>query len=165
MEVVTTPDDPGLSFGAAASAYDRARPPYPDEVVDWLLDDVDGPVVDIGAGTGKLTAALAARRDGVVAVEPDAAMREVLKAGIPGIDARAGSAEELPLSDGTVRLVTMAQAWHWVDVPQASAEVGRVLGRPGRLGLVWNYRSSADEWVVRLSAAPSRVTHSSASDR
>lgn len=151
MEVVT-PDDPALSFGAAADAYDRARPPYPDEVVDWLLDGVAGPVVDVGAGTGKLTAALAARRDGVVAVEPDAGMRSLLTR-IPGIDTRAGSAEDLPLDDGTASLVTMAQAWHWVDVPRASAELAKVLGRPGRLGLVWNYRAAADEWVVRLSAA------------
>ncbi|WP_188110465.1 class I SAM-dependent methyltransferase [Aeromicrobium ginsengisoli] len=147
-----TPDDPALSFGAAADTYDRARPPYPDEVVDWLLDGVAGPVVDVGAGTGKLTAALAARRDGIVAVEPDAGMRSLL-ARIPGIDARAGSAEEVPVSDGATSLVTMAQAWHWVDVPRASAELARVLDRPGRLGLVWNYRSAADEWVVRLSAA------------
>jgi len=151
MDVVT-PDDPALSFGAAADAYDRARPPYPDEVVDWLLEGVDGPVADVGAGTGKLTAALVARRDGVVAAEPDAGMRRILGQ-IPGIEARAGSAEDLPLHDGSVGLVTMAQAWHWVDVPRASAEIARVLRRPGRLGLVWNYRSSADEWVVRLSAA------------
>ncbi|KRC63369.1 hypothetical protein ASE12_00500 [Aeromicrobium sp. Root236] len=151
MEVVT-PDDPALSFGAAADAYDRARPPYPDEVVDWLLDGVDGPVTDVGAGTGKLTTALAARRDGVVAVEPDPGMRAILGQ-IPGIDSHGGSAENLPLGDGAASLVTMAQAWHWVDVPRASAEIARVLRRPGRLGLVWNYRSSADAWVVRLSAA------------
>jgi len=149
---VVTPDDPALSFGAAAEAYDRARPPYPDEIVDWLLDGVAGPVLDVGAGTGKLTAALAARRDGVVAVEPDTGMRSLL-ARIPGIGVRAGSAEDLPLADGVASLATMAQAWHWVDVPRASAELARVLGRPGRLGLVWNYRSLADEWVVRLSAA------------
>jgi SAM-dependent methyltransferase len=152
MEVVTTPEDPALSFGAAADAYDRARPPYPDEVVDWLLDGVDGPVADVGAGTGKLTASLAARREGVVAVEPDAGMRAILER-TPGIDALAGSAEALPLRDGSVSLVTMAQAWHWVDVSWASAEIARALGRPGRLGLVWNYRSSADEWVVRLTSA------------
>ena len=151
MEVVT-PDDPALSFGAAADAYERARPPYPDEVVDWLIEGVDGPVADVGAGTGKLTASLAARRQAVVAVEPDAGMRKLLEQ-VPGIDARAGSAEDLPLADGTASLVTMAQAWHWVDVPRASAEIARVLRRPGRLGLVWNYRSSADEWFVRLSAA------------
>jgi len=71
---------------------------------------------------------------------------------IPGIDVCAGSAEDLPLADGSAGVVTMAQAWHWVDVPRASAEVARVLARPGRLGLVWNYRAVADEWVARLSA-------------
>ncbi|WP_159540786.1 class I SAM-dependent methyltransferase [Aeromicrobium sp. 9AM] len=150
---MTTPDQHALSFGAAAGAYDRARPPYPDEVVDWLLEGVDGPVVDVGAGTGKLTAALAARRDGVIAVEPDDGMRAVLAAQLPSVDSRPGSAEDLPLDDGSAGLVTMAQAWHWVDVPRASAEVGRVVRRPGRLGLVWNYRSDADEWVTRLGEA------------
>jgi SAM-dependent methyltransferase len=153
MEVVMPPDDHALSFGAAADAYDRARPSYPDEVVDWLLDGVEGPVVDVGAGTGKLTTSLAARRADVVAVEPDAGMRTVLGVRIPGVDARDGSAEDLPLVDGSASLVTMAQAWHWVDVSRATAEIVRALGRPGRLGLVWNYRSPADEWVARLGTA------------
>jgi SAM-dependent methyltransferase len=154
MEGVTTPDDDhALSFGAAADAYDRARPSYPDEVVDWLLDGVSGLIVDVGAGTGKLTNSLAARRDGVVAVEPDASMRKILEARVPGADARNGSAEQLPLTANSASLVTMAQAWHWVDVPKASAEIARALGRPGRLGLVWNYRSPADPWVSRLSTA------------
>jgi SAM-dependent methyltransferase len=89
MEVVETPDnEPALSFGSAADAYDRARPPYPDAAVDWLLDGVDGSVVDIGAGTGKLTASLAERRDDVLTVEPDPAMRAVLEARIPRIEVR-----------------------------------------------------------------------------
>ena len=150
-----TSDDHALSFGAAAEAYDRARPTYPDDVVDWLLDGVDGLVVDVGAGTGKLTQSLAARHEDVVAVEPDAAMRAILHAKIPGADARDGTAVHLPLAAGAgaASLVTMAQAWHWVDVPSASAEIARALARPGRLGLVWNYRSPADPWVSRLSAA------------
>ncbi|MFC5678668.1 class I SAM-dependent methyltransferase [Aeromicrobium endophyticum] len=150
---MSTSDDRALSFGAAAEAYDRARPSYPDEVVDWLLDGVDGPVADVGAGTGKLTSSLAARHGDVVAVEPDAQMREILQATVPGADARDGTAEHLPLGAGSTSLLTMAQAWHWVDVPRASAEAARVLARPGRLGLVWNYRSPADPWVSRLSAA------------
>jgi SAM-dependent methyltransferase len=148
-----TSDDHALSFGAAADDYDRARPTYPDAVVDWLLDGVDGLVVDIGAGTGKLTQSLVARSGHVVAVEPDAEMRTILHAKVPRVDARDGTAEHLPLAAGVASLVTMAQAWHWVDVPAASAEVARVLGRPGRLGLVRNYRSHADPWVTRLSTA------------
>jgi SAM-dependent methyltransferase len=146
-------DDHALSFGAAAGDYDRARPTYPDDVVDWLLDGVDGLVVDVGAGTGKLTQSLAARHGDVVAVEPDAEMRKVLHVNVPDADARHGTAERLPLADGSASLVTMAQAWHWADVPTASAEIARTLGRPGRLGLVWNYRSPADPWVSRLSTA------------
>src|SRR5690349_310742 len=119
MDVVTTPHDPALSFGAAADAYDRARPSYPAEVVDWLLEGVDGPVVDVGAGTGKLTASLAARRDAVVAVEPDDGMRAVLAAQLAGVDARAGTAEAMPLESACAGLVTSAQAWHWVDVARA----------------------------------------------
>lgn len=153
MENVMSPDEHALSFGAAAEAYDRARPPYPDAAVEWLLDGVDGPVVDVGAGTGKLTASLAARRVNVVAVEPDPAMRDLLATRLPGVDALPGSAEHLPLEDGSAALVTLAQAWHWVDVRAAAAEIARVLTRPGRLGLVWNYRWEGDEWIVRLADA------------
>ena len=147
------PIDPATSFGTAAEAYDRARPGYPDPVVAWLLDGVEGPVADVGAGTGKLTASLATRRPDVTAVEPDAGMRRLLVQALPSVTTLEGSGESLPLDDHSVDLVTFAQAWHWVDVPRACREVARVLRRPGRLGLVWNYRDERDAWVARLSEA------------
>lgn len=150
---MTSSQDPALSFGAAVNAYDRARPGYPDEVVDWLLDGIDGPVIDVGAGTGKLTASLAARRADIMAVEPDRAMRARLLDTLPHIDVREGTGEAIPVTSASAAMVTFAQAWHWVDVPRASAEVARVLRRPARLGLVWNYRCEDDEWVSRLSNA------------
>ncbi|RII85769.1 class I SAM-dependent methyltransferase, partial [Clavibacter californiensis] len=88
------------SFGALADQYDRVRPGYPDEAVDWMLPAGSRRVVDLGAGTGKLTRILAARGLAVTAVEPDAAMRRVLAASSPDVDVRAGSGEAIPVGDG-----------------------------------------------------------------
>lgn len=150
---MTRPDDLALSFGAAADAYNRARPGYPDESVRWLLEGIDGPVIDVGAGTGKLTASLAARSTNIIAVEPDAQMRAQLHSQLPSVEVMDGSGEVIPAPPGSAALVTFGQAWHWVDVPRACAEVARVLRRPGRLGLLWNYRDEDDEWVARLGRA------------
>lgn len=150
---VTSSDDLALSFGAAADAYDLARPGYPDAIVDWLLAGADGPVIDLGAGTGKLTRSFVERGAEVIAVEPDDAMRDRLASQLLSADVRAGTAEDIPVPAGVAGLVVLGQAWHWVDVPRACTEVARVLRRPGRLGLVWNYRDEADEWVARLGQA------------
>jgi SAM-dependent methyltransferase len=140
------------SFGAAASIYERARPSYPDAAVDWLLPDGHPQVVDLGAGTGKLTRLIAERGVEVTAVEPSDGMREQLETALPDVPALAGSAEHMPFPDHSVDAVLVAQAWHWVDLPRASAEVARVLRPGGRLGLLWNHRDERVDWVNELGA-------------
>jgi SAM-dependent methyltransferase len=149
--------DLALSFGEQASAYERGRPGYPDDAVDWILsraatdDDALPDVVDVGAGTGKFTASLVGRSASVTAVEPDAAMGARLAAGLPSVLAVAGTGEELPLGDASADVVTFAQSWHWVDVDRASAEVARVLRPGGVLALVWNVRDESVPWVAEFT--------------
>lgn len=143
------------SFGAAAAAYERGRPPYPAEAIDWLLPDGASRVLDLGAGTGKLTRLLRDRGLDVLAVEPSAGMREQLARAVPDVPLHAGSAEEIPLADGSVNAVLVAQAWHWVDLSRAVPEVARVLVPGGRLGLVWNIRDEREDWVAELG----RILH------
>jgi SAM-dependent methyltransferase len=138
------------SFGAAADAYERARPEYPAEAVDWLLPEGARTVLDLGAGTGKLTRALAARGLEVVAVEPLAEMRAKLDGAVPEARILAGTAEEIPLEDDSVDAITVAQAWHWVDPGRATAEAARVLRPGGTLGLIWNRRDERVDWVRRI---------------
>jgi SAM-dependent methyltransferase len=138
------------SFGAAADAYERARPTYPEAAVEWLLPDGAKTVLDLGAGTGKLTRSLAARGLEVIAVEPLAAMRANLAAALPEVRALAGTAEEIPLPDASVDAITVAQAWHWVDPERATLEAARVLRPGGTLGLIWNRRDERVEWMSRL---------------
>jgi ubiquinone/menaquinone biosynthesis C-methylase UbiE len=139
------------SFGAAADAYERARPSYPDEAVDWLLPAGAHTVLDLGAGTGKLTRAQVARGLEVIAVEPIDEMRASLEATLPEVQALKGTAEDIPLPDQSVDVITVAQAWHWVDVELATAEAARVLKPGGTLGLIWNRRDEQVPWVQRLS--------------
>jgi len=138
------------SFGAAAGLYERGRPPYPPEALDWLLPAGARRVLDLGAGTGKLTRELAARGLDVVAVEPTDGMRAELERVLPGVPALAGSAEHIPLDDGSVDVVLAAQAWHWVDPARAVPEVARVLAPSGTLGLMWNHRDERLDWVAEL---------------
>lgn len=146
------------SFGDIAAFYDRSRPSYPQAAVDWLVTDGVGRVVDLGAGTGKLTALLVARGLDVTAVEPSDGMREQLREVLPAVKALAGSGESLPLPDGSVDVVLMAQAWHWVDPERASVEVARVLRPGGYLGLAWNRRDKSVDWVRQLDGATPDTT-------
>jgi SAM-dependent methyltransferase len=141
------------SFGAAAALYEQARPSYPEEAVDWLLPPGTGRVLDLGAGTGKLTRQLLAKGWDVVAVEPSDGMRQQLRRSLPSVPALKGTAEDIPLDDAAVDVVLVAQAWHWVDVDRAVPEVARVLVPGGRLGLVWNERDERHDWVAQLSRA------------
>ncbi|OUE18796.1 hypothetical protein BFL34_02832 [Clavibacter michiganensis] len=138
------------SFGSVADQYDRVRPGYPDAALEWMLPAGARRVVDLGAGTGKLTRLLAARGLAVTAVEPDAQMRQVLEAASPGVDVRAGSGEEIPVGDGEEDAVLVAQAWHWMDAGSAAREAARVLRPGGRLGIVWNVMDTAVDWVREL---------------
>jgi SAM-dependent methyltransferase len=138
------------SFGGAAALYERVRPGYPPAAVDWLLPAGARRVVDLAAGTGKLTRLLVDRGLEVVAVEPSAGMRAEFARVLPGVPVLDGAAEALPLEDGSVDAVLAAQAWHWVDSETASREVARVLVPGGRLGLVWNLRDPSAAWVAEL---------------
>jgi SAM-dependent methyltransferase len=139
-----------LSFGEEAAAYERGRPSYPPEAIDWLLPDGARDVLDLGAGTGKLTIRLVQRGLTVVAVDPIPEMLDVLSGSLPDTPALLGTAEEIPLPDNSVDSVLVAQAWHWFDPERAVAEVARVLRPGGRLGLVWNTRDERLGWVKDL---------------
>ena len=131
-------------FASAADVYERARPSYPRESVTWVAERAGlGPgrtVVDVGAGTGKLTRLLVATGARVIAVEPVAEMR----AKLAGIEALDGTAEQIPLPDATADVITVAQAFHWFDHDRALPELHRVLRPGGCLALFWNVRDLDD---------------------
>jgi SAM-dependent methyltransferase len=140
------------SFGVAAEAYERGRPPYPPAAIDWLVPAHARRVVDLGAGTGKLTRQLRERGLDVIAVEPSAGMRDQLRRAVPGVPVLGGKGEQLPLADGSVDAILVAQAWHWVEPSLAIPEAARILAPGGRLGLLWNRRVETVDWVGELSS-------------
>ena len=142
---------PFTAFAEVAGAYERGRPTYPEEAVRWLLGDEPRDVVDLGAGTGKLTRVLVTLGHRVTAVEPLEAMRAQLQAAVPGITAVAGNAESIPLADASVDAVACAQSFHWFDHAVALPEMARLLRPGGSLALVWNSRDDRVEWVAQLS--------------
>jgi SAM-dependent methyltransferase len=139
------------SFDRAADVYERARPEYPEAAVDWLLPAGAATVLDLGAGTGKLTRALAARGLEVFAVDPAPKMLDELRRAVPGATVSLGTAEDIPLPDASVDAIVVGQAWHWVDQARALPSVARVLRPGGTLGLVWNLRDERVPWVERLT--------------
>jgi SAM-dependent methyltransferase len=140
-------------FELAADAYERGRPDYPAAAIDWLVERFDlGPgrtVVDLAAGTGKLTRLLVPSGADVIAVEPIAEMR----AKIENARAIEGTAEAVPLADASVDAVTVAQAFHWFRAEEALQEINRVLRPGGGLALVWNTRDDGEP----LHAAVSKI--------
>ena len=136
-------------FGRSAAAYERGRPGYPDAAVERLVAALPGRrVVDLAAGTGKLTRALVARGCEVVAVEPVAEMRALIE---PPAHAIEGVAEAIGLPDASADAVTVAQAFHWFDGPRALAEIHRVLRPGGALALIWNRRDLRDALQRRIT--------------
>jgi SAM-dependent methyltransferase len=142
-------------FGAAAVTYAEGRPEYPSEIEDWLRNDLgleEGKTaLDLGAGTGKFTVSLLATGATVIAVEPIAAMLNQLTGQHPEIEAKAGSAEHIPLADASVDAVVCAQSFHWFATAETLREIHRVLKPGGALGLIWNVRDESVEWVAALT--------------
>ncbi|AWW41587.1 class I SAM-dependent methyltransferase [Streptomyces cadmiisoli] len=140
------------SFGAAAVTYAEHRPDYAQAAVRWALDPAPGPrVLDLGAGTGKLTATLVALGAEVIAVEPDPAMLAELHRWLPDVRALSGSAEAIPLPDGSVDAVLAGNAMHWFDMAVAGPEIARVLAPDGILAGLWNVMDDGVEWVSGLA--------------
>jgi SAM-dependent methyltransferase len=140
------------SFGVAAGAYAEHRPDYALAAVRWALDPAPGPrVLDLGAGTGKLTTTLVAMGPDVIAVEPDQAMLTELHRTLPLVRALPGSAEEIPLPDGSVDAVLAGNAMHWFDMTLAGPEIARVLAPGGILAGLWNLMDDRVEWVAELA--------------
>ena len=139
-----------VGFARCAAAYERGRPGYPDEAVDRLAAALPGrQVVDLAAGTGKLTRALVARGLDVIAVEPVAEMRAEIA---PPARSLGGTAEAIPLPDDSADAVTVAQAFHWFDGGRALREIHRLLRPGGVLALIWNRRDMRDALQQRITA-------------
>ncbi len=142
--------DRARSFGPVAAAYDRGRPSYPAEAVAWLTGGEAKVVLELGAGTGKLTRQLVDQGHAVFATEPDEAMLEVLRERVPEVSAKVATAEDIPANDRSVDVVVVGQAFHWFDHEVALAEIARILKPGGHLALVWNSRDERIPWVRRM---------------
>jgi SAM-dependent methyltransferase len=143
------------AFLAGGEHYERVRPGYPADAVDWLVPDRARTAVDLGAGTGKLTALLAARGLTLTAVDPSPGMLAELRRLHPGIATVVASAESTGLPSASADLVVAAQAWHWFDPLAATREAVRLLAPGGRIALVWNQLDTSVPWVHRLT----RIMH------
>jgi len=140
------------SFGAVAPAYAEHRPDYAPAAVHWALEPAPGPrVLDLGAGTGKLTGTLVASGADVIAVEPDPAMLAELRHALPNVRALRGGAEAIPLPDASVDAVLAGNALHWFDLAVAGPEISRVLAPGGILAGLWNVIDDRVDWVGELA--------------
>lgn len=141
--------------------YERARPSYPPEAVQWFVDTLGiapgKTVVDLAAGTGKFTRLLAPFGAQLFACEPVPGMRATFRSVLPDVPLFAGTSEAMPLRDASVDAVTVAQAWHWFDHDRAAAEMARVIRPGGALGLVWNARDRSVDWVDQVWSVMDRV--------
>jgi ubiquinone/menaquinone biosynthesis C-methylase UbiE len=139
------------AFAAVADVYERTRPGYPDPAVEWLLGTEPQRVLELGAGTGKLTRSLVARGHIVVATDPSAPMlAELTRTGLP-VRTTVARAEHLPFAGQSFDAVVVAQAFHWFDPAAALPEIARVLRPRGTLAVVWNLRDGSVPWVRRLT--------------
>jgi SAM-dependent methyltransferase len=138
------------SFARVADEYERGRPGYPPEAIEWLLGARPLELLDLGAGTGKLTRALLDAGHRVTAVEPLDEMRAILSSELPAARTLPGSAEQLPLAEASVDAVAVGSAFHWFDERAALAEIARVLRPAGVLGLLGNRFDVSSPWVARV---------------
>jgi SAM-dependent methyltransferase len=140
-----------LTFGAHADAYERARPAWPEAAARWLVPEGSELVVELGAGTGKLTRAVSALGTRVVAVEPDPRMLAVLRGlGLEGVE---GSAEGIPFDDVVADAVVAGSSLHWFELEQALPEIHRVLRPDGRFAFGWNHRDDRHPAIARMGEA------------
>jgi SAM-dependent methyltransferase len=148
-------DSAAVGFQASADTYERGRPGFPEDAIAALARECEiGPwhrVVDLAAGTGKLTRQLVPFGAELIAVEPVAGMRRVFAERLPDVPVLDGTAEALPFEDGSVDAVVASQAFHWFDPEKAPREIHRVLVPFGSLGLVWNVRDESVPWVAELT--------------
>jgi SAM-dependent methyltransferase len=148
-------------YAASAEAYDRGRPSYPLEAVAWIARTLrlhsGSTLVELGAGTGKLTSQLVPLRARLIALEPVAEMRARLSVAVPSALPLAGTAEAIPLGEATVDAAVAAQAFHWFDHDAALTELARVLRPGGRLALTWNVRDRSVDWSRQLTEIVDRV--------
>ncbi|HEX4191034.1 MAG TPA: class I SAM-dependent methyltransferase [Marmoricola sp.] len=154
-----TPDEVrtahGSSFAAVSDEYDRSRPSYPSEAVDWLIGNSAGTstplrIVELGSGTGKLTELLVATGHQVLATDPLPEMLQHLQRRLPGTRTAVATAESIPVASRSVDVVVCAQSFHWFDHDVALPEIARVLRPGGVLALVWNVRDKGIPWVRKL---------------
>lgn len=138
------------SFGGVAEAYDRGRPSYPRDAAVWLTSEEPLTVLELGAGTGKLTEQLVALGHDVHATDPDPAMLEILRSRLPDVRTSEAVAEEIPSPDGVYDVVVGAQCFHWFDFDRALPEIVRVLKPGGSVALTWNQRDERIPWVRKL---------------
>jgi SAM-dependent methyltransferase len=158
VAAVTDRHERAMSFGSIAEDYDGLRPQAPPAAVNWLVPSGCGVAVDLGAGTGLFTRTLVDKAGQVIAVEPDARMRKVLRARSPGVRVVEGRGESIPLPNASADAVFVSSAWHWMDHERAVPEIGRVLRDSGRLGLVWTSRDREVDWVRNLDRLPGEET-------
>ena len=144
-------DERGRQFGTVAEQYDRYRPGPPPELTEILGDIAGLDVLEVGAGTGKLTRFLLSRGARVSVIEPDEAMLRVLVRRSPDAEVLLGSAESVPADDATFDAVASSSAWHWFTQPEATNELARVLRDDGALYVLWNGFSRDDPWMVELT--------------
>jgi SAM-dependent methyltransferase len=156
-------------FGRAADSYERSRPDYPIEAVDRLVQELEisrgCSLLDLGAGTGKLTRMLVPTGAWITAVEPVEEMRRTLAGTVPHAHVMGGTAEAIPTADASFEAVVCAQAFHWFDGDRALAEVHRVLKPRGRFALLWNYRDESVDWVRRMTEIIDRHLGDTPSER
>jgi len=172
MEASTT------RFSDRVENYVRYRPAYPLALIDSLIAncalDQSSIIADIGSGTGMFSRELLDKQLPVIAVEPNLQMRQAAESILSSYSqftSVAGTAEETSLTDSSIALVTVAQAFHWFDEPKALAEFRRVLKPKGQLALVWNRRDLKDDFqqaydnmLRELAPEYNRVNHMNISD-